>query len=77
MRRPFAFVLSTVALLVIASLIFYMDGLPELREASMGCHFGGGATAVGCSTDFGTFMTFWGGGVALGIFAIWNRFGKY
>jgi hypothetical protein len=77
MRRPFAFVLSIIALFIIAGFIFYADGLPKLREASMGCHFSGGATAVGCSTDFGTFMTFWGTGVALGIFAAWNRFGRY
>jgi hypothetical protein len=77
MKNPFAFTVSTLVVLLGASLIFYCYGLPMLTESSMGCRYGGGTKSLGCSTSFGTFMTFLGAAVALAIGVIWSRFGRH
>lgn len=77
MRRPMAFTVSTMVVLAFAGVIFYLYGLPMLTESSVGCRYGGSTKTLGCSTSFGTFMTFLGAGVALALAAMWNAFGKY
>lgn len=77
MKRPLAFVLSTLAVLSTAGLVFYFYGLPMLAESTMGCRFGGGTKSLGCSTSFGTFITLLSAAVALLIAGIWNGFGRY
>jgi hypothetical protein len=77
MKNPIAFTVATLIVLLAAGLIFYFYGLPMLTASSMGCHYGGGTKSFGCSSSFGTFMTFLGGAVVIAIAAIWNRFGRY
>jgi hypothetical protein len=77
MRNPVAFAISTLLVLSAAGFVVFFYGLPMLRESVEGCHFGGGTRSFGCSTSFGTLMTFLFAGVALALAGIWNRFGRY
>lgn len=76
MKRPVAFVFSTLVVLSAAGLVFYSYGLPMLAETGIGCRFGGGTKSLGCSTSFGTFIALLSAAVALLIAGIWNRFGR-
>ena len=76
MKKPIAFILLILLVFAVASIVFYLYGLPLLNQPAE-CHYGGGIKSFGCSTSFGTFMTFLGAGVILAIAVIWNRFGRY
>ena len=77
MKSPFVFIILTMIVLLSAGVIFCIYGLPMLTGSSIACHYGGGAKSFGCSTSFGTFMTYLGVALALAIGAIWSRFGRY
>jgi hypothetical protein len=76
MRNPWAFSVWTLIVLLVAGLIVYFYGLPMLSETPGVCHYAT-TRSFGCSSSFGTFMTFLGAAVAIGIAGLWNRFGRF
>ena len=77
MKNPVAFTIGMMVVLTLAGLTFYFYGLPMLSDTSVGCRYGGGIRSFGCSTSFGTFISYLGAAVALAAGGIWSKFGPY
>ncbi|HTV85820.1 MAG TPA: hypothetical protein VME63_10450 [Dyella sp.] len=75
MKNPKAFYGLTITVLTVAGLLIAIYGVPMLSEQDSPCHYAG-TTSFGCSSSFGTFMTFLSAGVALAIGGIWTLFGR-
>lgn len=75
MRNPFAFYGWTVIVLVAAGLLISFYGVPMLHGPVAACHYAR-TRSFGCSSSFGTFMTFLSAGLAVVIGGRWNRFGR-
>ncbi|MEW5836646.1 MAG: hypothetical protein AB1832_16405 [Pseudomonadota bacterium] len=65
------------AVLLAAAVVTYRYGLPRLQAANESCRFGGGTRTFGCSSSFGSFMTWVALMSCLAIGAIWNKFGRW
>lgn len=75
MKNSIAFLSWTCVVLLAAGFITYFYGIPMLSESGNTCHYIG-TRSFGCTSSFGTFMTFLSAGVALAIGGLWSRFGR-
>jgi hypothetical protein len=75
MKNSAAFLGWTCVVLLAAGLITYFYGIPMLSEGANTCHYAR-TRSFGCSSPFGTFMTFLCAAVALAIGGLWSRFGR-
>jgi len=78
LKNPIIFTILVLAVLLGASIVTYIYGMPLLQGSQVGCQdgSGGGLRAFGCSTSFSMF-TFWVVVVvSLAIGSIWSKFGR-
>lgn len=75
MKSPKAFLSWICVVLLVAGLVTYLYGVPMLSEGAKACHYAH-TRSFGCTTSFGTFMTFLCTGVALAVGWLWSRFGR-
>jgi hypothetical protein len=75
MKNPLAFTIWTLIVLLSAGVVVFLYGIPMLSEPAGICHYSG-TRSFGCSSSFGTFMTFLFAGVGLALGGIWTRFGR-
>ena len=78
LKNPVIFTILVLAVLLGASIVTYIYGLPLQQGSQLGCQdgSGGGLRAFGCSTSFGTFMSWVVVVVSLAIGGIWSKFGR-
>ena len=60
LKNPIIFTILVLAVFFGAAAATYFYGLPLLQSEHASCHFDGGTRTFGCSTSFGTFMTWVG-----------------
>ena len=76
LKNPIIFTILVLAVLFGAAAATYFYGLPLLQTGRPSCLFGGSIKSFGCSSSFGTFMTWVVVAVALAVGAIWTKFGQ-
>lgn len=76
MKYPIAFTISTLIVLSVAGIVFYVYGLPMLADTSVTCRYGPSAEVLGCSSTFGRFLKLLLTAVALTLVGIWNLFAR-
>jgi hypothetical protein len=74
-KNPMAFTVLTLIVLLCAGLACLFYGIPMLSEPDGACHYAR-TRSFGCSSSFGTFMSYLSAVVALALGGIWSLFGR-